>query len=125
MGRGGDLPFRKAEVHGGLHRQAALVGSHQGRTRCLLLADRLVDPPAHVGSAAAALGILAAGAEDIDWATGAGPYGGIDIAFPDGPADAKIHVFDASALQLRLTRRQKIKRRLQSGQEPWFMPKIP
>jgi hypothetical protein len=59
--------------------------------------------------AAAALGVLAAGAEDIDWATGAGPDGGIDIAFPDGPADAKIHVFDVSALQLRLTRRQMIR----------------
>ena len=71
-----------------------LVGRHQCGRCGLFAADRLVDPLAHVGRTAAALGILTARAEDIDGATGAGPDGGIDITLPDGPTNAKVHVLD-------------------------------
>ena len=56
------------------------------------LPQRLVDPLAQLGGTAAALGAFATGPEYVDGATGAGPDGGVNFSFPDGPADAKIHV---------------------------------
>ena len=70
----------------------ALVGGEQRLRGSLFAGDGLVDPLAHLGGAAAALGALAASPENVDRTTGAGPDGGVDFSFPDGPADAKIHV---------------------------------
>jgi hypothetical protein len=57
----------------------------------LLAGNRLADPLAHLASAAATLGALTTGPEDIDRTAGAGAYGSFDIAFPDSPAVADIH----------------------------------
>lgn len=68
-----------------------LVGGQQVGGGRLLTGDRLVDPLAHVDGAAAALGGLAAGSENIGRTAGASPDGGVDFTFPDGPANANIH----------------------------------
>jgi len=68
----------------------------------------LVDALAHVAGAAAALGALAAGTKDIDWTACACAHGGVDFAFPNGPADADVHALaflyaDATYSQVQRT----------------------
>lgn len=50
------------------------------------------DALAEIAGAAATLRVLAAGAEDIGRLARARPYGGVDVAFPNGLTDAEIHV---------------------------------
>jgi len=75
----------------GFELNPALVGGEHGRRRGPFVLDCFVDALAHVASAAAALGALATGPEHIDRTTGAGPHGGVDFTFANGPADADKH----------------------------------
>jgi hypothetical protein len=70
---------------------AVSVGGQNGLLDGLLGGDGAGDPFAHVAGASATLRALAAGAEDVDGAAGAGANGGIDFTIPNGPADADIH----------------------------------
>src|SRR5262249_35929895 len=59
--------------------------------------------------AAAALGALAAGAEDVGGAARAGPNGRIDLTLANGPADADIHAETTTfPMKMRLTRRRNL-----------------
>ena len=97
QGRRAELPAdadrrgQGARAESRVTREARQVSSEEIRRRGLLVGPGLRDALAHVAGAAAALGALAAGAEDIGGAAGAGPDGGVDFAFTDGPADADEH----------------------------------
>ena len=85
-------------------------GRHQRRAGWCAARSRgrgLGDALAHVAGAGAALGALAAGAEDVGGTAGACPDGGVDFAFPNGLADADEHGLAPVSLQMRLTRRRK------------------
>jgi hypothetical protein len=64
------------------------VGAGFGHMRRLGVADAL----AQVAGTAATLRALAAGAEYVGRTAGARTDGGVYVTFPNGPADAKIHV---------------------------------
>jgi len=72
-------------------RAPSLIRRQKRLAGCLLGGDGLVDALAQLGGAAATLGALAAGPENVDWTPGTGPDRSVDVTFPDGPADAKVH----------------------------------
>jgi hypothetical protein len=72
--------------------------------RGLFAGDGLVDLLAHLMGTAAALGARSAGAEDVDRAASARAYGGVDVSFPDGSADANVHErLDPFSVQMRIS----------------------